>query len=203
MLRGMANQTQSRTKSRTDLKRARARQLLAAGKGVDEIAEQLGVAANTARSWLPRFNLPKAGSITGKVLMGFLESVGHEDPIRGFLVNNKAADDSLTRAIYRWRHEGVNPGLDKAEATVIYFGMLFSEFEEWAEDHRQNIWACGVAPAWWTDESDSRLLDDLTSTDQMWVAEARKKGIASGFLTRAGHRRVLPRQQDKRQAVAA
>lgn len=192
----------TKAKSRTDRKRARARQMLSAGKGVDEIAEELGVAANTARSWLPRFNRPKADAIAGKVLMGFLESVGHEDPIRGFHVNNRYADDSLTRAIYRWRHEGVNPGLDKAEATVIYFGILFSEFEEWAEEHSKSIWAAGSAPNWWTDASDNRLLDDLDSLDADWRAEARREGTASGVLTSAGHRRVLPRKQEQRERVA-
>jgi transposase-like protein len=192
----------TKEKSRTDRKRDRARQLLSAGKSVNEIAEELGVAANTARTWLPRFNRPKADAIAGKVLMAFLESVGTEDPISGFHVKNRCADDSLTRAIYRWRHEGVNPGLDKAEATVIYFGILFSEFEEWAEDHDQSIWACGSAPSWWTDDSDNRLLDDLDSLDADWRAEARREGTASGVLTQAGHRRVLPQKQEQRERVA-
>lgn len=157
---------------------------------------------NTARSWLPRFNRPKADAIAGKVLMGFLESVGTEDPISGFHVRNRCADDSLTRAIYRWRHEGVNPGLDKAEATVIYFGILFSEFEEWAEGQGKSIWACGSAPSWWTDDSDSRLLDDLDSLDPDWRAEAKRDGIDNGVLTRAGHRRVLPQKQGQRERVA-
>jgi hypothetical protein len=195
----------TKTKSKGNRKRQRARQLHSEGKSVFEIADELGVAINTARTWLPRFGGPKPDAVSGETLMDFLEVCGVEDHITGFEVNGRRATDNQTRAFYRWRHEEVNPGLDMAERTLIYFSLSFNEFEEWAEENEVSVWASGSAPAWWTDSGDSRLLDDLDSLDPKWRAEAKREGISSGLLTRSGHRRVLTSKssEGQRERVAA
>jgi hypothetical protein len=120
-------------------------------------------------------------------------------------------EPSLQRAYFRWRKEGVNPRLDSAERALRDLRSTFREFEEWAQAQELTVWASGVAPSFWNDCSNSRLLEDLDSIDPAWVAEARQEGTELGVLDKLGRRprRIsrLPVSQGRaarqRQPVAA
>lgn len=170
-------------------------------------------AAPRSKRGRPKVNrgyLVPEDAINGQVLVKWIKTHAEEDPYRGLLVNRVAMKPSLQRAYFRWRKEDVNPRFDTAERALRDLGASFREFEEWAQDHNLSVWVSGKAPSWWTDESNSRLLEDLDSTDPLWIREARIEGIELGVLDKLGRRprrisrlRASKISGDKSQLVAA
>jgi len=197
----------SKTKSKRGRQRliAEARRLRKRKLTHEQIGRRLGVSRSTVATWLPRKQVQRADTISGKVLLQWIEEHSREEHRHGRLINETPISETLTRAIYRWEHDGVNPSLTKAEEALLQFGgVTCREFEQWAKEHDLCIWVGGAAPSWWDDESNSRLFEDLQSTDPMWRREARLEGIELGLLRKDGRPRVRPAAAvDQRQLVAA
>lgn len=175
--------------SKTKRKRLKSRALLLQSQGRThaEIAEELGIARSTVATLVPKKIAVPEDAISGPALVRWIESHSEEDPYAGLLVKGTPLTSSQQRALFRWREENVNPRLGTVESYLASWAdTLFAEFENWAETHGVMIWACGQAPSWWEDASNSREVEDLASSDPEWVAEARARGV-----TRPEHSQVL------------
>jgi predicted transcriptional regulator len=167
---------------------AQARRLRKRGLSLQEIADSLGVSTSTVGAWLPKTNPAPEDAISAEVLVQFIQSQSEDDPVRGLLVNGVAMESSLQRAYFRWRKEGAQPRLETVEKALFDLKSSFAQFEDWAQDHQLCVWLHGQAPSWWSDDSCSRLLEDLDSTDPSWRQEARIEGTELGMLDKAGRR---------------
>jgi hypothetical protein len=128
-------------------------------------------------------NKRSADAISGPVIVAFIKAnTEQEGPQKTRKVNGRPIGESLSRAIFRWRKEGVHPRLCNVEEALQAFGILFRDFEIWAKENDHCIWFNNVAPDWWTDESESLWRQDLKSSDPDWKREARDYGIAIGAL---------------------
>lgn len=158
--------------------KAKARAMRARQMTQGEIAAELGLSRSATAALLPKRNKARADAIEGKTLVAWVQAHSEEDAYLGLMVRGQVLSESQERAYHRWREEGVCPRLHSVEAALLSWGQtMFAEFEAWAEDHELPVWARGEAPAWWGDESDSRALEDLRSSDPEWVREARAGGL--------------------------
>lgn len=180
----------SRTKRQRGQLIARARKLRGKKMTYGEIAAELGVGRSTVATWFPGKSIrDPEDAISGEVLVGWIDAHGQIDAVEALRIEGTVLTENQQRGLYRWRHEGTNPRLETVEEALISWGVHFCDFEDWAEHKGLCIWARGKAPAWWHDDSNSRLLDDLDSCDLRWRREAREEGAALGILTRDGRRR--------------
>ncbi len=76
----------------------------------------------------------------------YLAELITEDEQEGIRVDGMPVSGSDTRALYRWRREGVTPNLDKADAFLCRYDLNFTFYELWCELEGRPVWQHGPPP---------------------------------------------------------
>jgi hypothetical protein len=135
-------------------------------------------------------NKRSADAISGQVLIRYLASVTTKERSADKMrINGHPITETMSRALYRWRNERVEPRVGKVEESLHHWGLTFRNFEDWAVENEECVWSNSCPPPWWNDESESRWREDLDSCDPEWRAEAEAYGSAIG--------EIKPRKQQR------
>lgn len=108
---------------------------------------------------------PRTGTsyndIDAVVWLAFLTSIERVEDGQRYL-NGYPITETMSRGLYRWRHEGTTPTLFVVDRYLVAIGLHLDEFFDWATERGLDPWLHGE-PEW------HRAAPDWDEIDKTWT----------------------------------